>query len=45
MRTGLGRCRALLIRYEKKTASYKGLIQLACAFLWYRLRHQRLQAT
>lgn len=38
-------CRALLIRYDKKPANYKGLIQLACALLWYRRRHHRLQAT
>jgi putative transposase len=40
----LQRCRALLIRYDKKHTNYKGLIQLACALLWYRRRHQRLQA-
>jgi putative transposase len=40
----LQRCRALLIRYDKKAANYKGLIQLACALLWYRRRHHRLQA-
>jgi hypothetical protein len=27
---------ALLIRYDKKPANYEGLIQLACALLWYR---------
>jgi putative transposase len=40
----LQRCRALLIRYDKNPANYKGLIQLACALIWYRRRHQRLQA-
>ncbi len=39
----LQRCRALLIRYDKKPTNYLGLIQLACALLWYRRRHQRLQ--
>jgi len=41
----LRRCRALLIRYDKKPTNYLGLIQLACALLWYRRRHHRLQAT
>jgi putative transposase len=40
----LQRCRALLIRYDKKPTNYKGLIQLACALIWYRRRHYRLQA-
>ena len=38
----LQKCRALLIRYDKKPINYLGLIQLACALLWYRRRH-RLQ--
>jgi putative transposase len=37
----LQRCRAILIRYDKKAANYKGLVQLACALLWYR-RLERL---
>jgi putative transposase len=32
----LQKCRALLIRYDKKSQNYLGLIQLACALLWYR---------
>jgi len=32
----LSKCRALLIRYDKRSANYLGLIQLACALLWYR---------
>jgi putative transposase len=32
----LQRCRAILIRYDKKAANYQGLVQLACALLWYR---------
>jgi len=32
----LSKCRALLIRYEKTANNYLGLIQLACALLWYR---------
>jgi putative transposase len=36
----LQRCRALLIRYDKNAHNYKGLIQLACALLWYRRLHR-----
>jgi putative transposase len=32
----LNKCRGLLTRYEKKAANYLGLIQMACALLWYR---------
>ena len=32
----LGKCRALLVRYDKHGGNYLGLIQLACALLWYR---------
>jgi putative transposase len=35
----LQKCRALLIRYDKKSQNYRGLIQLACALLWYRRLH------
>jgi putative transposase len=38
----LQRCRALLVGYDKNPTNYLGLIQLACAALWYRRRH-RLQ--
>jgi putative transposase len=38
----LQRCRALLIRYDKKATNYLGLIQLACALLWSR-RLDRLE--
>ena len=37
----LSKCRALLVRYDKKAGNFLGLIQLACALLWYR-RLQRL---
>lgn len=40
----LQKCRAILIRYDKKPANYQGLVQLACALLWYRRLH-RLQRT
>lgn len=32
----LQKCRGILVRYEKKWQNYLGLIQLACALLWYR---------
>lgn len=32
----LNRCRAILVRYAKKSANYLALIQLACILLWYR---------
>ena len=32
----LNRCRGILIRYEKKAENYLGVVQLACALLWYR---------
>lgn len=32
----LQKCRALLVRYDKKAKNYLGLIQLACALIWYR---------
>ena len=35
----LQKCRAILIRHDKNAESYRGLIQLACARLWYRRRH------
>lgn len=32
----LQKCRAILIRYDKKSENYEGLVQLACALLWFR---------
>ena len=32
----LSKCRALLVRYDKKAANYLGLLKLACALLWFR---------
>lgn len=32
----LSKCRAILIRYDKKSQNYHGLLELACALLWYR---------
>lgn len=39
----LSKCRAILIRYDKKPSNYLALIQLACALLWYRRLHQLQQ--
>jgi len=35
----LNRCRAILVRYEKKACNYLGLIKLACVLLWYSQFH------
>ncbi len=35
----LSKCRAILVRYDKKPQNYEGLIQLACALLWCRRLH------
>jgi putative transposase len=32
----LQKCRGILIRWDKKPRNYFGLLQLACALLWYR---------
>jgi putative transposase len=37
----LSKCRAILVRYDKKSKNYLGFIQLACGLLWYR-RHYAL---
>jgi putative transposase len=36
----LNRCRAILTRWDKKAENYLGMLQLACALLWYRRLHQ-----
>jgi putative transposase len=41
----LQKCRALLIRYDKKAANYLGLIQLACGLLWARRLHRLRRGT
>ena len=33
-------CRAILIRWEKKSANYLGFLKLACALLWFRRYHR-----
>ena len=32
----LSKCRAILVRYDKKASNYLGMLQLACALLWFR---------
>ena len=32
----LSKCRAILVRYDKNAWNYLGLIQFACALLWFR---------
>lgn len=32
----LSKCRAILVRYDKKARNYSALLQLACSLLWYR---------
>ena len=32
----LSKCRALLVRYDKKDTNYLGLLQLGCELLWFR---------
>ena len=36
----LSKCRAILVRYDKKESNYIGLIQLAYDLLWYRRQCQ-----
>jgi putative transposase len=36
----LSKCRALLVRYDKKGRNYLGLLAFACALLWWRRRHR-----
>jgi len=40
----LSKLRGILIRWEKKAENYLGMLQLACALLWFR-RYDRLTAT
>jgi putative transposase len=34
------KCRAILVRYCKKSSNYLGVIKLACVLLWYRRLHR-----
>lgn len=36
----LNRWRGILVRYAKNSSNYLGIIQLACALLWYRRMHR-----
>jgi len=36
----LSKCRALLIRYDKHSANFLGLLKLACALVWFRRLHR-----
>jgi putative transposase len=36
----LSKCRGLLVRYDKHAANFLGLLQLACALLWFRRLHR-----
>ena len=39
----LSKCRAILVRYDKKAQNYLALLKLACGLLWYR-RYNQLSA-
>ena len=32
----ISKCRSILVRYDKKASNYLGVLQLACALLWFR---------
>ncbi len=36
----LSKCRALLVRCDKKARNYLGMVKRACALLWYRRQHR-----
>ncbi len=36
----LSKCRAILIRWDKKACNYLGLLKLACALIWFRRYHR-----
>ena len=36
----LSKCRAILVRYEKKAQNYLALVKVACILLWYRRQHR-----
>jgi putative transposase len=38
----LSKCRGILIRYEKKTENFLGMLQFACGLLWFRRLHHLL---
>lgn len=36
----LSKCRAILVRYDKKARNYLALLKLACSLIWYRRYNQ-----
>lgn len=36
----LNKCRAILVRYAKKSSNYLAVIKLACILLWFRRAHK-----
>jgi putative transposase len=36
----LSKCRAILVRYDKKARNYLALLKLACGLIWYRRYNQ-----
>ena len=36
----LSKCRAILVRYDKRASNYLALLKYACALLWYRRYHR-----
>ena len=36
----LSKCRAILVRYDKKSSNYLALLKLACTLIWFRRIHQ-----
>jgi hypothetical protein len=36
----LSMCRGILIRWEKNSANYLGMLKLACALIWFRRYHR-----
>lgn len=36
----LSKCRALLVRYDKHSANFLGLLKLGCALVWFRRLHR-----
>jgi transposase len=39
----LSKCRAILVRWDKKAENYLGLLKLACALLWFRRYHKLIR--
>jgi putative transposase len=36
----LSRCRGILVRWEKHSANYLGMLKLACGLVWFRRYHR-----